>query len=172
MSSATPLPVLRVGFIGSGFIAAFHLQSMVGVRNVVVTGIYSRSADKREKIAALANSLGLGPAKAFDSIEAMVMSGTVDALWIMTPNDTRLPVMREIHRLAKAGAPLSRCRLREAPRPHARGKPGDAGAGRGCRAVAWLSREPAVLDSSAARQGHRLAPRGAAGRPSLSRPRG
>ncbi len=105
MSNA-PLPLLRVGFIGSGFIAAFHLQSMVGVRNVVVTGVHSRSAQKREKIAALANSLGLGPAQAFDSIEAMVMSGTVDALWIMTPNDTRLDVMREIHRLKKAGAPL------------------------------------------------------------------
>ena len=34
------------------------------------------------------------------------MSGEVDALWVLTPNDTRLDIMREIHRLTKAGAPL------------------------------------------------------------------
>jgi len=106
MSQFADLPMLRVGFVGTGFIAAFHLQSMVGVRNVAVTGVYSRSAEKRGRIADLANSLGLGPARSFDSLEAMVMSGEVDALWIMTPNDTRLDVMREVHRLKKAGAPI------------------------------------------------------------------
>ena len=35
MPKLTELPMLRVGLIGSGFIAAFHLQSMVGVRNVI-----------------------------------------------------------------------------------------------------------------------------------------
>jgi Oxidoreductase family, NAD-binding Rossmann fold len=42
----------------------------------------------------------------FDSIEAMAMPGEIHALWILTPNDTRLNIMREIHRLTKAGAPL------------------------------------------------------------------
>src|SRR4029078_2029164 len=36
----------------------------------------------------------------------MAMSGEVDALWLLTPNDTRLDIMREIHRVTKAGAPL------------------------------------------------------------------
>src|SRR3954453_6195433 len=106
MPKLTELPMLRVGLIGSGFIAAFHLQSMLGVRNVSVGGVYSRSAERRTRIADKARSRGLGPARAFDSIEAMVMSGEVDALWILTPNDTRLDIMREIHRLTKAGAPL------------------------------------------------------------------
>lgn len=106
MSEHATLPLLRVGFIGTGFIAAFHLQSMVGVRNVAVTGVYSRSSERRERIADLANTLGLGPARTFDSIESMAMSGEVDALWIMTPNDTRLDVMREIHRVKTAGAPI------------------------------------------------------------------
>jgi len=100
------LPALRVGLIGSGFIAAFHLTSMLGVRNLTVGGVYSRSAERRTRIADKANALGLGPARAFDSIEAMAMSGEVDAMWILTPNDTRLDIMREIHRLKKAGAPL------------------------------------------------------------------
>jgi predicted dehydrogenase len=100
------LPQLRIGLVGSGFIAAFHLQSMLGVRNLSVGGVYSRSGDKRTKIAEKARALGLGPAYVFDSLEAMAMSGEVDALWILTPNDTRLDIMREIHRLKKAGAPL------------------------------------------------------------------
>src|SRR4029079_17720028 len=106
MPKFTELPMLRVGLIGSGFIAAFHLQSMVGVRNVSIGGVYSRSAERRTRIADKARSLGVGAARAFDSIEAMAMSGEVDALWILTPNDTRLDIMREIHRLKKAGAPL------------------------------------------------------------------
>jgi predicted dehydrogenase len=106
MQKLAELPMLRVGFIGSGFIAAFHLQSMVGVRNVSIGGVYSRSMERRTRIAEKARSLGLGPAHALDSIEAMAMSGEVDALWLLTPNDTRLDIMREIHRLTKAGAPL------------------------------------------------------------------
>ena len=100
------LDTLRVGFIGTGFIAAFHLQSMLGVRNVQVTGVYSRSAERRARICARADELGLGPARSFETIEAMCMSGEVDALWILTPNDTRLDIMREIHRLVRAGAPI------------------------------------------------------------------
>ncbi len=106
MQKLTELPILRVGLIGSGFIAAFHLQSMVGVRNVSIGGVYSRSVERRTRIAEKASSLGLGQAHAFDSIEAMAMSGEVDALWLLTPNDTHLDIMREIHRLTTAGAPL------------------------------------------------------------------
>lgn len=106
MSDLKELPALRIGLIGSGFIAAFHLQSMLGVRNVTVGGVYSRSAGKRTRIADQARALGLGSAKAFDSLEAMMMSGEVDALWLLTPNDTRLDIMREVHRLTKAGAPI------------------------------------------------------------------
>ncbi len=106
MAERFETPTLRVGFIGTGFIAAFHLQSMLGVRNLQVTGVYSRSADKRTRIVEKANGLGLGPARSFESIEAMCMSGEVDALWILTPNDTRLDVMRQIHGLVKAGAPI------------------------------------------------------------------
>lgn len=104
--SLKELPVLRVGLIGSGFIAAFHLQSMLGVRNLSIGGVYSRSPEKRTRIAEKARELGLGPAHVFDSVEAMLMSGEVDAVWLLTPNDTRLDIMREIHRVAKAGAPL------------------------------------------------------------------
>jgi predicted dehydrogenase len=106
MPRSIELQTLRVGLIGTGFIAAFHLQSMLGVRNISIGGVYSRSSERRIRIAEQAHSLGLGPAHVFDSVEAMAMSGEVDALWILTPNDTRLDIMREIHRVTKAGAPI------------------------------------------------------------------
>ena len=106
MPRSIELQTLRVGLIGTGFIAAFHLQSMLGVRNISIGGVYSRSSERRIRIAEQARGLGLGPAHVFDSVEAMAMSGEVDALWILTPNDTRLDIMREIHRVTKAGAPI------------------------------------------------------------------
>jgi len=102
MTSPT-LPVLRIGFIGSGFMARFHLQSLTGVRNAVVTGVFSTTAARREAFAAEAERLDLGPCKAYGSIEAMLASGEVDAVWIANPNYARLEAMEEIHRLVKAG---------------------------------------------------------------------
>ncbi|CAH1662422.1 putative dehydrogenase [Hyphomicrobiales bacterium] len=105
--SLAVLPTLRIGFIGSGFIARFHLQALTGVRNVVVAGVYSPRAERRESFAALAESLDLGPCRRFDSLEAMLVSGEIDALWITTPNHTRLATMRAIHAAVKQGrAPL------------------------------------------------------------------
>src|SRR5215468_9343119 len=89
MADSKQIDTLRIGLIGSGFIAKFHLQSLIGVRNVMVTGVYSTTAARREAAARLANELGLGPCAAFDSLEKMATSGTVDALWILAPNYVR-----------------------------------------------------------------------------------
>lgn len=70
---------LRVGLIGSGFIAHFHLRSMVGVRNVEIRGVTSPTRGHREGAAQAANDLGLGPARAFDTVAAMLGSGDIDA---------------------------------------------------------------------------------------------
>jgi len=103
MADGKPIETLRIGMIGSGFIAKFHLRSLVGVRNVAVTGVYSTTAARREALARLANELELGPCTAFDSLAAMASSGTVDALWILAPNYVRLEHMREIAALQKSG---------------------------------------------------------------------
>lgn len=98
-----PKERLRIGFIGSGFIADFHLKSMIGVRNVDVTGVYSRKAENRKRFAGHVAELGLGECKAHDSLEAMLRSGDVDAVWIVSPNYTRLDIMRTIHAEVTAG---------------------------------------------------------------------
>ncbi len=94
---------LRIGMIGSGFIAHFHLQALLGVRNAQVTGVYSPTPANRALLAARANELELGPCMPYDSLEAMLESGAIDAIWLMNPNNVRVETMRTIHRLVKAG---------------------------------------------------------------------
>jgi predicted dehydrogenase len=97
------LSVLRIGFIGSGFMAHFHLQALLGVRNVVVAGVYSPRAERRDLFARQVQELGLGPCVAYQSIEAMLTSGDVDAVWIVSVNHARLDVMREVSRIVSGG---------------------------------------------------------------------
>jgi predicted dehydrogenase len=92
---------LRIGFLGSGFIAHFHLRSFEGVRNARVAGVFSPNAEHRAAFAALADELQLGPCRAFDSIEAMLTSGEVDAVWVVGTNDTRIEHLRAINHAVK-----------------------------------------------------------------------
>ncbi len=98
-----PREKLRIGLVGSGFIAQFHLRSMLGVRNVEVTAVYSRSAENRQRIVDLVAELELGHCTSYDNLEALVQADNVDAVWILSPNDTRLGVMQTIHAEVKAG---------------------------------------------------------------------
>ncbi|MGO8799838.1 MAG: Gfo/Idh/MocA family protein [Roseiarcus sp.] len=98
---------LRIGLIGAGFIARFHVQALVSVRHVTVSGVYGPTAAQCEALASEINEQELGPCRAFASLDAMLTSGEVDAVWILAPNDARLDIMREIHRQATSGgAPL------------------------------------------------------------------
>ena len=98
-----PKQTLRVGFVGSGFIAHFHLKSMIGVRNVEVTGVFSRKAENREKFAKEVEALGLGTCRTHESLEALLTADDVDAVWILSPNYTRIDVMRSLHKAVKDG---------------------------------------------------------------------
>ncbi|WP_367716120.1 Gfo/Idh/MocA family oxidoreductase [Nitratireductor sp. GISD-1A_MAKvit] len=101
--SAQPRKRLRIGLVGTGFIAEFHLRSMVAVRHVDVTAVYSRKAENRERIVKLVAELGLGDCKSHDSLVSMVQADDVDAIWILSPNDTRVDTMRTIHDEVVAG---------------------------------------------------------------------
>ncbi|MGD2122631.1 MAG: Gfo/Idh/MocA family oxidoreductase [Gemmatimonadota bacterium] len=87
---------LGIGFVGGGFVGKFHIRSLVGVRDADVIGLVGRDDDSAEEAAGLARSLGVGDARAFDSITEMVSNPDVDAVWICAPNFTRLEVMEEI----------------------------------------------------------------------------
>ena len=87
---------LGIGVVGSGFNAQFHLQAFVGVRDADVLGIWSPNRERAERGAALARRLGVGEAKVFPSIAAMVADPGIDAIWLCGPNHARIANVEEI----------------------------------------------------------------------------
>ena len=87
---------LGIGFIGGGFITKFHIQSFISVRNADILGVMSRTKSSAEDSAALARKIGVGDAKAYDTITDMIADPEINALWICSPNYTRIKTMEEI----------------------------------------------------------------------------
>jgi predicted dehydrogenase len=94
---------LGIGFIGSGFVAKFHLQAWRGVRDADVLGIYSPNAQHAQATAALARDLRVGDAQAFNSIEEMIAAPEIDCIWLCGPNHLRLQNMQAICDAVKSG---------------------------------------------------------------------
>jgi predicted dehydrogenase len=103
MAQAGTAPPLRIGFVGSGFIAKFHLKSFEAVRHAQITGVYSPTAANRDALAAAANAAELGPCRAHATLESLLSADDVDAIWLLAPNDQRLAVMRALSTAVKAG---------------------------------------------------------------------
>jgi predicted dehydrogenase len=98
---------LGVGFIGSGFIARFHIQAWQAVRDADVLGVWSPDPEGAQSAAELARSLRVGDARAFGSIAEMVRDPAIDCLWICGPNDRRIENMEEVvHALKHGGGSL------------------------------------------------------------------
>lgn len=87
---------LGIGFAGGGFITRFHIRSWTGVRDADILGVFDPDRKRAEEAAALARGLRVGTAKVYDSLPAMVADPRIDAVWICSPNFTRLEVMGEI----------------------------------------------------------------------------
>jgi predicted dehydrogenase len=93
---------LRIGLLGTGFVAHFHLRALQSVRNVQVAGIYGHTPALRTAAVQLANDLGLGPCRGYDSVEQLAADeDQIDAVWILRPNYLRLADMHEIARAAR-----------------------------------------------------------------------
>ena len=95
---------LGIGFIGGGFISRFHIQSLLSVRDCDVVGVMSRTREAAETSAALARLVGVGNnAKAYDSITDMIADPDIHALWICSPNFSRIEAMEEIAHAIETG---------------------------------------------------------------------
>ena len=94
---------LGIGFIGGGFISRFHIQSLISVRDVDVLGVMSKTKQSAEETADLANDLGLGPAKAYDTITEMIEDPSINALWVCSPNFARIDTFEEIANTIESG---------------------------------------------------------------------
>lgn len=100
--TTTP-PPLRIGFVGSGFIAHFHLKSFESVRNAQITGVFSATPAKRQAFADAVNTADIGPCIAYDTLDALLCAPDVDAIWVLAPNDVRLEVMRALNAAVTSG---------------------------------------------------------------------
>ena len=146
MAQRKPLKTLRIGMIGAGFIARFHLESFTGVRNCAITGVYSPTKESRTALAKRADELGLGPCTAHGSLDKLIQAKDVDALWILSPNDTRVATMQAIHKAVKGG---KRLRGIACEKPLARNLAEASAHGLACgrrQARHRLSGEPGVFD--------------------------
>ena len=97
---------LGIGIVGSGFNAKFHLQGFVAVRDADILGVWSPNAKNAAETAALARKLGVGAAKAFPTITAMVQDPAIDAIWVCGPNYARLANFEEIVTAVEGGKKL------------------------------------------------------------------
>jgi predicted dehydrogenase len=94
---------MGLGFVGGGFITRFHIRSWAGVRNADVLGIVDPVESRAREAAKLARDLKVGEAKVYKSITAMASDTAIDAIWIGSPNYTRLEVMEEIAHAVMSG---------------------------------------------------------------------
>jgi predicted dehydrogenase len=97
---------LGIGFVGAGFVAGFHIRSLTAVRKAEVAAVMAPTREHAEAAAALARDLGLGEPRVYGSVGEMCRDPAVEAVWICSPNDTRVAVTEEIVSAQKAGAGL------------------------------------------------------------------
>lgn len=95
--------VLKIGFVGSGFIADFHLKSLISVRNVEVIGVFSPTESHRSAFATKVRECSLGDCVAYDSLTDLVRAPGLDAIWVLSPNNTRIEVINTIVSAVKSG---------------------------------------------------------------------
>ncbi|MDX1641719.1 MAG: Gfo/Idh/MocA family oxidoreductase [Balneolaceae bacterium] len=93
---------LKIGVVGSGFIAKFLTVAMKKVRHIEISAIYKRGG--AEELGKYVKENRLGDPKLFGSVSEMC--NHCDAIAIYSPNYTRLTIMEEIAEAVEKGASL------------------------------------------------------------------
>jgi myo-inositol 2-dehydrogenase / D-chiro-inositol 1-dehydrogenase len=85
---------VRVGIIGTGMMGFEHINNLKLMPDVEITAM----ADPTPSMLALGQGMAGGPSKivAFDTAEALVKSGKVDAVVIASPNHTHKDVLQTV----------------------------------------------------------------------------
>jgi len=99
------IQVLRVGFIGAGFNAGFHLRALTehgGVRGAEVTGVYALKG--ANEFAEKAKAAGMTDCQVYDSVADLCKA--VDVVSFSFPNKFRVEILRQVLVAVKAGAKL------------------------------------------------------------------
>jgi predicted dehydrogenase len=96
--------VLRLGIVGAGFVAKFHVRALMQVRSMEIAGITSRTAASAQELAATVKAHGLGEGVVYPSVAEMAQH--VDAVAIYAPNFARVELVEQIVDAVRAGAAL------------------------------------------------------------------
>jgi len=65
---------LKLGMIGSGFVANFHARALMQVRGVEIAGVTSRTAANAERFSKMVREQGLGEGVVYSSIAEMAFA--------------------------------------------------------------------------------------------------
>jgi predicted dehydrogenase len=87
---------LGVGFVGSGFVADFHVRGWPAIRDADITGVYSRNQATASQLAETCRRLDVGDPRTYDDLRELVRDPAVEALWITTPNQVRVEQIETI----------------------------------------------------------------------------
>jgi predicted dehydrogenase len=98
-----PMSHLRIGFVGSGFVARFHAQAFASVRHAEITAIMTTNPAKGSELAAFCRSLGVGNPKVYTDVRELVRDSEVDAIWFLAPNYVRVELIEAIADEVRSG---------------------------------------------------------------------
>ncbi|GAA3405815.1 Gfo/Idh/MocA family protein [Paenibacillus hodogayensis] len=98
---------VKIGFIGVGGMAEHHIKTLQKIEEAELTAIYDVNGERAAQVA------GTYGANAFESAQALIDSGKVDALFVCTPPFARgeieeLAASKGIHLLAEKPVGLDR----------------------------------------------------------------
>jgi predicted dehydrogenase len=79
MSIHSSEPIIRIGFIGTGFVSLMHQPAIAKTRNAVLAGVYDQNKELMER---KAREWGVA---AYESIDEMVQSPLIDVVYVLTP---------------------------------------------------------------------------------------
>ena len=96
------MEILKLGFIGAGFVANFHATALKMVRGIELAGVYSLKG--AEELAAFAKQNGLGDCKVYPNVAELCKN--CDAVGLFAPNFARIELAEQIVEAVKAGAKL------------------------------------------------------------------
>lgn len=76
--------------------ARFHAQAFASVRDAEITAIASRNEASAHKLAQMCQSLRVGSPRVYTDVRALVRDESVDAVWFLAPNYTRVELIEAI----------------------------------------------------------------------------
>ena len=92
-----PHETLGIGFIGAGFITSeFHAPSLERIRHAEAAGVMNPTRSKAERVANSLAASGCGDPFATSDLRELVSDSSVDAVWVTSPNHTRVETVRTI----------------------------------------------------------------------------